>query len=30
MNEAFEDIARVAAMTTTEAGGQSAGGCTIL
>ncbi|KAL2222725.1 putative Rho-like small GTPase [Thermoascus aurantiacus ATCC 26904] len=27
--EAFEDIARVAAMTTTEAGGQSSGGCII-
>ncbi|KAL1971263.1 hypothetical protein VTN77DRAFT_215 [Rasamsonia byssochlamydoides] len=28
--ETFEDIAKVAAMTTTAQGGQSAGGCTIL
>lgn len=30
MNEVFEDIARVAAMTKTEGGGLSPGGCTIL
>lgn len=28
--ETFEDIARTAAMTTTDQGGQSEGGCTIL
>lgn len=28
--ETFEDLARLAAMTTTEKGGQSAGTCTIL
>ncbi|KAJ9309374.1 hypothetical protein DTO217A2_992 [Paecilomyces variotii] len=30
MAEAFEDIARMAAMTTTEQGGQTVGGCMIL
>lgn len=28
--ETFEDLARLAAMTTTEAGGQTNGGCNIL
>lgn len=28
--ETFEDIARLAGMTTTSKGGQTAGGCTIL
>ena len=30
MNEVIEDIARTAAKTTTEAGGLSQGGCTIM
>lgn len=30
MNEVFEDIARTAAMTTTERGGLSEGGCAIM
>jgi len=30
MNEVFEDIARVAAMTKTEGGGLSQGGCVII
>lgn len=30
MNEVFEDIARTAAMTTTERGGLTQGGCTIM
>lgn len=30
MTETFEDIARLAAMTTTESGGQTNGGCRIL
>ena len=30
MNEVFEDIARTAAMTTTEKGGLSEGGCMIM
>lgn len=28
--EAFEDIAKMAAMTTTEAGAQGEGGCTVI
>ena len=30
IKEAFEDIAKVAAMTTTEKGAQGEGGCTIM
>ena len=30
MNEVFEDIARTAAMTTTENGGLTQGGCVIM